>query len=145
MSADLEQLLQKAAGGNRDALAFLVAWHRYSHLIDDIVDGDATPQHVITVGRWANELYANPFYVEHRASLGPLVQLITAEYQDSVEMEKSEQEWERIEADTIRHTGANMIRVVAYLLGGYQAMMEISRDLRSLCYWGHHDKDGKPV
>ena len=131
--------------GNAEAKAFLAAWHRYCHLLDDIVDGDAPAGAAIQLGRWANDIYSCSFYRTNQAALQPLVQLITCHYEDSVEMATSEMAWERAEADVIRHAGADMVRVVAFLIGGYSHMRAVSRDIRSLCYHEHHDPEGNPV
>ena len=140
----MDELVARVVGDNREAAAFLVAWHRYCHLLDDIVDGDASPASAIQLGRWANDLYSSPFYRANQGALAPLVQLITCHYEDSTEMVKSENAWEVHEADVIRHAGADMVRVVAWLLGGYGHMRAVSRDIRSACYHEHHDADGVP-
>lgn len=140
----VEELLTFVAKGNREAAAFLEAWHRYCHLIDDVVDGDAVPRDVVKVARWANELYSCPFYRDHAHMLAPIVQLITCHYEDSVDMGKSELAWERREADVIRHCGADMIRIVALMVGGYTHMQAVSRKIREQCYHEHHDEQGNP-
>lgn len=130
--------------GNADAIAFLVGWHRLCHLIDDVVDGDAPARDAIKVGRWANELYSCPFYIAHRHTLQPQVLLITAIYEDSIDMAASEQAWEKREADVIRSCGADMVRLVAFIVGGYEHMRKYSRMLREHCYHEHHDDEGNP-
>ena len=139
----LAEIIKTAANGNADADVFLVGWHEYCHLIDDIVDRDANATLAIDVGAMAAALYTTPFFVEHAEKLRPLILLITCLYQDSVEMEGGET-WDRRVADVIRHTGADMIRVVALITGGYRHMRRISRDLHSICYHAHHDADGNP-
>jgi hypothetical protein len=57
-------------------------------------------------------------------------------------MEKSDKKWARYTSDVIRHTGADMIRVVAWLCGGYDRMLHVSIPLHRSCYLEHHDKDG---
>lgn len=144
MSTDTDEIVARAANGNAEAHAFLVGWHRYCHALDDVVDLDAEPSAAILVGRWANELYSMPFYQRHQCVLGPLVQLITCTYEDSVIWQNASLPWRQHEADVIRHAGADMVRMVAYLTGGYACMRAVSLDLRDLCYREHHDSEGKP-
>lgn len=139
-----DHLVQRAANGNPEAAAFLVAWHRYCHLLDDIVDGDVPPFQSLQLARWANDLYSSPFYRAHQLALQPLIQLITCTYEDSVEMERGEP-WAKSVADVIRHTGSDMVRMVAWLTGGYEAMRDVSQPLRRLCYFEHHDAAGNPI
>ena len=141
---ETDQLVEKAANGSLEAARFLVAWHHYCHALDDVVDGDTLAVTIIDVGRWANDLYSTPFYQRHHAILGPLVQLITITYEDSVLWQESEPAWRRQISDVIRHAGADMVRMVAYLTGGYEAMRAISLPLREVCYREHHDSEGEP-
>ena len=48
-------------------------------------------------------------------------------------------------AATEGHSGADVIRVVADLCGGWEAMRSISPVLRILGYEDHHDPEGKPI
>lgn len=141
---DLE-LLRALCCGNEDAVRFLLAWREYVHLIDDIVDGDASPVDVIRVGAMANSLYSSPFYRRHTDQLYVTVQLLTVAYRDSVQWEKSTDAWRREIADVIRHSGADMVRAVALLCGGYAHLARYSLEIHTICYQEHHDAEGHPV
>jgi len=141
---DVEELIDLASGTNPEAKAFLYAWHRYCHLIDDVVDGEEPTIKAAQVGRWANDLYSSAFYQRFSVVLGPQVQLITCHYEDSVEMEKSKERWQRTVADVIRSNGADMVRMVAFIVGGYSLMRQISIPLRALCWREHHTIEGDP-
>lgn len=141
---DVESIVETASGNNLEAKAFLYAWHRYCHLIDDVVDGDEPPARAAQIGRWANDSYSSPFYQRYALVLGPQVQLITCHYEDSVEMENSKEKWKREVADVIRSNGADMVRMVAFLVGGYSLMRHISIPLREMCWREHHTIEGAP-
>lgn len=145
MSTPTDELLRAICLGNIEAEAFLIGWHRYCHLIDDIVDDAVDNHEAVRVARWANDLYSTPFYQKHAAALGPLVQLITLQYEDSVAWEGADQEWKRDVADTLRHCGTDMIRMVALIVGGYDHAKKFSNDIREICHAEHHDEEGRPT
>lgn len=142
---NLQEVVKTAANGQPEAEAFLVAWMRWIHLIDDVADGDLHRRNVVQVSRWACDLFCCAFFQRYRDNLLPLVQLMACTFEDSLDMESSAIKWERDIADVIRHTGADMIRIVAFITGGYDLMRHISVPLRRLCYQDHHTLDGKPV
>jgi len=131
--------------GNEDAKQFLLAWYAYLHLIDDIVDGDQTPEKVVKVARWANDIYSFTYYRNNEIVLRPQIQLITLVYEESNEFAKSDVKWKRDAADVLRHCGADMVRLVAWMIGGYDHAKQISKELREFCYADHHTSDGKPI
>ena len=139
------EILELAVNGNAEARDFLYAWHTYLHLIDDIVDGDKPAAEIVTATRWASAIYGLPFYLQHRGTLFPIIQLITCEYEDANEMAAATEPWKRQAADVLRHSGANMVRIVAFLTGGYNAMRKVSPLLREACYFNHHTSDGTPI
>ena len=139
------EFLSRVTKDNEEAKQFLIAWYHYLHCIDDVVDGDKGPANTITVARWANDIYNFPFYLKHVATLRPIVQLITITYEDSVQMERSGIKWQEDAADVLRHCGADMIRVVAWIVGGYNHAKQISMELRESCYLDHHTESGERI
>jgi len=138
-------LLRTVCCGDEDAVRFLLAWREYVHLIDDIVDGDTAPLDVIRVGAMANSLFSCPFYLRHTSQLYVTVQLLTCAYRDSVHWEHSPDAWRRQIADVLRHSGADMVRAVALLCGGYSHLCRYSLEIHTICYQEHHDAAGNPV
>jgi len=100
---------------------------------------------VIQVGAMANTLFSSPFYRTHCDQLYLVVQLLTRAYQDSVIMEESDTPWKRATADVLRHAGADMVRAVALLCGGYEHLSRFSMDLHSMAWMEHHDAFGNPI
>lgn len=139
------ELLRAICCGQEGAVDFLICWRAYVHLIDDIVDGEAPVAEVIRVGAMANTLFTSKFYRVHADALYVTVQLLTMAYRDSVEWEKSGVAWQAQIADVIRHAGADMVRAVALLCGGYAHLEKYSLEIHSVCYTEHHTTAGKPI
>lgn len=142
---NIEEVVKTAANGNAEAQAFLVAWLRWIHLIDDITDGDLPPQHTVRVARWSCDLFCCPFFQRYSQCLMPSIQLMACAFEDSLDLASSPYPHERTIADVIRHTGGDMIRLVAFITGGYELMRTISVPLRKICYADHHAADGTPT
>lgn len=140
----IEEIVKTAANGDAEAHAFLVAWLRWIHLIDDITDGDVPARQTVLVGRWSCDLFCCPFFQRYHTSLLPLIQLMSCTFEDSLDLESSPYPHERTIADVIRHTGGDMIRLVAFITGGYELMRTVSVPLRRVCYADHHNSDGTP-
>jgi hypothetical protein len=141
IDAHNRQFIQQLCNYKIEAEEFVELWHKYCHLIDDIVDGDSALD--LRVFSMANELYSCEFYVAHRHKLKTMIQVVTCIYEDSVRMEKSTIHWQKYTADVIRHSGADILRAVAYLCGGYQLLRKMSFSIHEVCYIQHHDKGGK--
>jgi len=123
-----------------DAAEFLTGWHIYCHLIDDIVDGDTpfTNERFLEVLMLANKVYSLPFYRTYAPMLSSVVAMVTNTYADSVEWEKSDEEYKRKVADVIRQCGNEMIYAVANICGGHTLMRKISLRLREAAYLDQH-------
>jgi hypothetical protein len=147
--ADKLALLKQVCNGDEDAVRFLSAWQIYVNAIDDIVDGDVPRRAACRSHGMANELYSCPFYRKHEARLQLLVQLITCAYQDSEELiEKTvnlPREYALQLSDVLRHAGAEMVRAVAYLTGGWNNLRKWSMKTHEVCYHEHHDAKGNPT
>jgi hypothetical protein len=130
--------------GDAEAVDWLVRYNAYAHLLDDLVDGDRPAKDALEFGRMALELYSHPFWRKHSQRLYSVARLCHSNYEDSVHWETSPVEWQRTEADVIRHCGSDMVRAVVDLCAGYPALREISPILRIIGYEDHHDTDGQP-
>lgn len=138
--------LQAVCCGNAAAVEFLLMWSEYVHGIDDIVDMDRTEaEFIIATFGLANRLYSHPFYLAHQRELGLVVQLVTNAYADAEAMKASHLEWKRQTSDVLRHAGAEMLRAVVYLCGGYEHLRGVSERFHEVAYYEHHDEEGKPV
>lgn len=139
--------------GNQEAVEFIFAWKHYVHLIDDLIDGEIDGRQV---GECVCELQARacylftiPFFLRHMSALRAQVILCTNAYADSVRWEKSSVPWQRNLADMLRHSGADMVRLVASICAGdnpdgYRHLRRISADIHSVNYHEHRTPDGQP-
>ena len=130
--------------GDAEAVHFCVLHDRYAHMLDDLIDMDK-PADPGVFALLCMEIYSSPFFQRNSIALRTVMRLSHSNWLDANEWEKSPVAWQRTEADTIRHSGADVIRVVADLCGGWEAMRSISPVLRILGYEDHHDADGKPT
>lgn len=129
-----------------DALAWVIAYTKYVHAIDDIIDGDNTSsEHIIRTFEFAAVIYSNVFYLRNLSYLYPLVKVVSNAYQDSVILEKSPEKWQRYVADGLRQHGNELILACVELVGGYDARREASMKLRDIAYRSHHNEIGEPI
>ncbi len=130
-----------------DAREFLVAYCDYCHAIDDVIDEKITDSEYINKLHAASlDLYNMPFWLKNAAMLWPLVHLINNDYADSNIWSASPLEWQRHQADVLRHGGNYMIFAVILLTKGREALRKYSAQIREVSYLMHHDKEtGKPV
>lgn len=145
--AKLLARLQEILHPQPDAVKFFLAWNEYCHYIDDLVDGDIerTPESILKMGAMAAAIYSSNFYHRYYTQLYPVVLMITNEYGDSVKWERSNEEWKHRQADTLRHCGNNMLMVIVGIVGGYDAMREVSEMIRTTSYTQHHTVEGVSV
>jgi hypothetical protein len=140
----------KVCAGNEQAYEFLCGWHHYTHLIDDFVDAppknaEESAERLGALLAWAAMLYSSPFWVKNVAALSPIVMSVTNTYIDSVRWEQAiRPQWQKTVADTLRHSGNDMVFAVAAICGGWAHMRQFSLPLRAIAFASHHDVDGNP-
>jgi hypothetical protein len=139
---ELLDIYKIAANRNTDALVFIMAFHGYAHRIDDVVDGEVHcgPEELIELLMLANALYSTPFYIENSARLSGVVGSIANTYLDSVHWERDSTEWKRRVADVIRLCGNDMVCAVAFIVGGFRHMRDISLRLREFAWHSQHEE-----
>lgn len=132
-------LYEEASSHQSDAYLFLVAWHSYCHMIDDLVDGDTaqTPESLLEALVMANKVYSLPFYAVNAHRLSGVVVLVSSTYADSVAWEKLPG-WQAHVADVIRQCGNDMILAVADITGGWRLVRSISLRLREAAWHNQH-------
>jgi hypothetical protein len=144
--ADHNAALRFACQDNPEAIAFLQAWNLYVHAIDDLIDGDAAgPEAVLRSYAQAIGIYTSPFFLKNLPALRQVAINTTNAYADAVAGERSAEPWRREFADHYRHFGAEMVLAVASIVGGYDHMRAVSREIRLICYHEHHDAQGNPI
>jgi hypothetical protein len=88
---------------------------------------------------------SHPFYLRNIAALRLLTVLIANQYADSVRWEKDDEaeEWQKRWADTHRSCGLEMCRAISLICGGWELVRSVSAELEEVCFWDHHDENGK--
>lgn len=121
-----------------DAFWFLVAFHGWAHLIDDLVDEPERDRlQVVDVAMKANVLFTSAFYQAHAQTLSVVTALIADAYRTSVLAERLGGAAARL-ADTIRMAGNQMVVAVAMIVGGWEHMQQISAQLWPLAWENQH-------
>lgn len=108
-----------ASNGNAEAYQWLCAWHGWCHAIDDHVDEGRPARDVIELCARGAVIFSAPFYRRHAEALGPLVGIIAAQYEKSLEVNG-------VLADALRIAGNQMVLAVAYLTGGTESVRRTS-------------------
>lgn len=137
--------LLDVCAGNAEAAEFLQHWRAYVHQIDDLCDGHRAIDTCPEVFALASLVYSSKFYREHAAALFVTVQLVTCAYEDSLALAHRSEPWAAQLAEVLRHAGADMVRAVAFLTGGYAHLRRISPALHEACWREHHDATGGEV
>lgn len=141
----LRQRIDAILGVDTEAVRFVRAFGQWCHGIDDDVDGQITPEQKVRLHWLAAALFSSRFYQQHASELFPVVSLIANAYADSVDWEKSDVDWKRRQADVLRNCGNDMALAVVNIVGGYDAMREVSRLIREVSHYRHHDNEGNPI
>lgn len=141
----LRQRIDAILGQNPEALAFIRAFGTWCHGIDDDVDEGLPPEQRVRLHWLSAALFSSNFYQAHARELFPVVSLIANAYADSVVWEKSDVTWQRTQADVLRNCGNEMMLAVINIVGGYDAMREVSRLIREVSHYRHHDEQGNPI
>jgi hypothetical protein len=142
----LRQRIDAILGVDTEAARFVNAAGHWFHGIDDIVDNREWPaDQKIRNSFIGAALFSSNFYQQHAKELFPVIMLIANAYADSVEWEKSDVEWQRRQADVLRNCGNDILLAVVGIVGGYDAMREISLLVRENSHYRHHDERGNPI
>jgi alpha-D-ribose 1-methylphosphonate 5-triphosphate diphosphatase PhnM len=139
-NAELVEIYGEACADNIDALAFLWAFHRYAHKVDDLIDERFTPERLLSALSLATTMYSTPFWIENSARLSGAMQVVGNTYADSVAWERSGEKWKAEVADVIRLVGNDMVIVVAQIVGGWEHGRRISQRLREFA-WRYQHKE----
>ena len=130
-------IYRDAAGNNADALVFLVAFHAYAHMVDDLIDEEFSPERLMECLAHANAMYSTPFWLANSARLSGVVDCIANTFADSVAWE-GEHDWRGRVSDVIRQCGNDMVTQVASIVGGWRHQRAVSLRLREAAYQNQH-------
>jgi hypothetical protein len=125
-------LLEKTANGNAEALKFLKLWYLYAHKFDDLIDEDFSVRDLIEAQLEHAALLTCSFFEEHKFLLLPQMYLAAEAYEASETSQK-----DSFIGVYLSHEGNNMLRTVALITGGYTLLREVSEGIRLITYTDH--------
>jgi hypothetical protein len=155
-SAIDQAFVNKLCKGQPDAMDFFVQWYNWVHQIDDLVDIPAGIGPYVQTARDRELLVAtfaagiqvlsHPFYTRYALALRIPALLIANRYADTVIWEYAEdaEAWQKDWADHHRGVAMEMAVAIALICGGWAHARSLSLELVELCYYSHHDEQGKP-
>lgn len=134
MSDDREHLLH-AYKGDAAAVDLVLAIAEISHTWDDLIDrdkpvDDARINRAFTLALL--ELPRNPFYLQHRDELLPVMTTGALNYLTANEYEKQDDAEAHALAHVLRYGIADLVLFVAYLIGGQEWAQSVAPELRKL-------------
>lgn len=131
-------LYLEACLGQPDPFWFLVAFHGWAHLIDDLVDeSDRDRLQVVDVAMKANVLFTSRFYQANAQALSVVTAVVADAYRTSVLAEREGGSRGRL-ADVIRLAGNQMVIAVAMIVGGWEHAQQISGQLWPMAWESQH-------
>jgi hypothetical protein len=135
--------LKKYLKEDSEAYIWLIAYAIYAHSIDDIIDNEVPSKYewnefLLRTFEFAEVVYSNIYYYKHITELRPLIKMASNTYMDSVQLEKSNEKWKRLAADSLRSTGNEVVLAVIELECGLEIRRKASMELREISWFTHH-------
>ena len=127
--AKIAEAIALACRGNEDATSYLVELGFVSRVMDDLIDRDfaVPPENICRAFFWLLAgMWMNPFFRAHEKELVALHMASFNAWMDANKWEGSHDRLRRIYAHVMKDTIDEIIAVVAYLVGGYRHMREVS-------------------
>lgn len=118
---------------DENAVEFMRIISRWTHLYDDLIDGDTEiDEDFVHQVMWdlMVRLPMNPFYAKHANSLTPVVVTGILNWRAANEMEKSGCDEELAIAHSIRYSINDIAYMVMVILGGPNHAAQYARDAR---------------
>lgn len=138
------ELIHHAMLGHRAAEDVCRRLFNISQVMDDLMDKDkpvTNEQLFKCFWDCLIELPKNPFYIQHQATLIPMMQVFLVDYRDSVVFERGDddnreqqQQHARHIAFILRNAIGSVIIHCAYLVGGYEHMVSVSNPVRLMIF-----------
>lgn len=134
------ELIGFALKQDREAVEWFLALRGVLHFWDDLIDGD----NLITAEQVNTNMFValvkipcNGFYQRHQASLSPLLVSAIANWSAANNFERQNDDRLLQLAFVIRSDYANLLIHAAYLVGGYEWMLEVTPQIRT--FWTSED------
>lgn len=131
------ELLKLVCREDEGAMKFCTSFVAWCHWIDDLVDRDKLwlPRDTVNVNLDALIAFSeNPFFQKHKHQLLPLIIQSFRAYADSNEWEKRDNIRDRRAADIIKSTYHEVVWHVAYIVGGWEHLRDVTKHCRKFDY-----------
>ena len=124
-----------------DARMFLTLWAQYIELADDLIDEPTDKEKVRAFIEFGPQVFSCNFWLQHGVNFWLLERVICLTYNDTVDWEKAEEKWMRVDAKALSHCGYDMFFAVIIFQLGYKTAQSISRQYREYAHRKHsHDE-----
>lgn len=133
----------RLTNNNEQAWDFVELFAKWSHQIDDIVDGDKdiSDEEIVEMQLcWMMAVSGNPFYQANRAFLMPLLIMSSNAWLDANKWEKSEDKVKQCHSDVLKSQYHEVIFACVYLCGGWKSLREFTslhREYQKDNYYGN--------
>lgn len=135
-------MFSEIAKGDSAAEEFLKSFYLWVHNVDDGIDRDKPANAAETAVIHTNLFFVlskNAFFSKNSATLLPVVLTSALAYVASEERKNSADVLDRITAQVLKSEYINVFFMVAYIIGGWDHALEMSRK------WRAYDFDAEPV
>ena len=125
--APSDEIMKKAANGNKAALQYMQQIGQVARILDDLVDRDhhVEPVNIIAVFRWLLVgCYKNSFFLANIGVLSAYHASALSAWEEAMTLEEGG-EVSKMYAHVIKDFCLEIVPVVANLTGGYELMREI--------------------
>lgn len=129
----VENAIQMACKGNKDAESYLWAIARVARALDDHTDGDHDADIPRLVVDAMVNIPGNAFYLANQTRLVPVQALALNAWMDSNQWETAGGERSR-QALVLRDYINELVQLVALIVGGWDHMRDVSMQVRELFF-----------
>lgn len=134
----VREALLRWTRGDVPAADFLLFMAKIARIADDIVDDDRDRQkHVCWLLSYTlTVLPANPFFSRHAAALGPMINTIIVQWQQSDEYRVSGDPLKQQFGFVMRESIGSLVTAVASICGGVDHAKTAAEDFFQMCHAG---------
>lgn len=128
-----DEEIQLVTRGNEPAAQFLRVFVAHCHLLDDVVDNDKSwddERLIASETAWLLELTGNPFFLQHKALLVPLIVQGYNAWLDSNDWAQAPDAYKRVASDVLKGLYHEVVWQTAFLCGGWAHLRAVTTRAR---------------
>lgn len=128
------EMFNLVANGNENAARFLATFVGHCHVLDDIIDKDkpiTDCELIRSETLWLLQLTANPWFIEHKSVLLPLIIQGFNAWLDSNRLAQSANPGDRVASDVLKGLYHEVVWHTAFLCGGWDRMRSLTMQHRA--------------